>query len=101
MALRYQAYREVNSQDGSEDIVMIEQYAALHSPSLLCSRCTPHSHVMGLNHTSRYENTAALEQHSKSEDFLDWARRLKEEDLLAKPLVVKVLRPVAGFASRL
>lgn len=30
MALRYQVHREVNSQDGSEDIVMIEQYTSLH-----------------------------------------------------------------------
>ena len=101
MAIRYQAHREMNSQDGGEDIVMIEQYAALRFPSLRCPRCTVHSHVARLNHASRYENMAAWDQHQKSEGFLDFARRLKEEDLLAKPIVLKVVRPVVGFASRL
>ncbi|MCJ1468544.1 hypothetical protein MMC07_007173 [Pseudocyphellaria aurata] len=72
-ALRYQVTREVNVQDGSEDIVMIEQYS----------------------------NMAAFEQHVKTESFQELTRRAKEEDVLAKPMILKVVKPVAGFASRL
>jgi quinol monooxygenase YgiN len=48
-----------------------------------------------------YENKAALDLHMKSEAFLKGGKSLREEGLMAKQAVLKVLTPAGGFASRL
>ncbi|MCJ1361958.1 hypothetical protein MMC16_001059 [Acarospora aff. strigata] len=71
--LRYHLHREINSRTGAEDLVMIEQYA----------------------------DQSAYESHSKTPDFQNLVKILTEEELLASPLVIKYLKSIAGFASRL
>ena len=48
----------------------------------------------------QYANIEALKKHSAAEPFKELGRTLKRENLLAKPLEVKLVKPVAGFASR-
>lgn len=44
---------------------------------------------------------AAIEAHSKSEDFKALGRAFKKEDLLAQPMKVIITKEAGGYASKL
>jgi len=47
-----------------------------------------------------YTSQDALKTHGSAEPFKNFGRALKKEGLLAKPLVVSFVTPVAGFDIR-
>jgi len=49
----------------------------------------------------KYRDPAAIKEHGTFPQFKDMNRAFKREGLLAEPMQVIVLKPVAGFASRL
>jgi quinol monooxygenase YgiN len=49
----------------------------------------------------RYKDKAAIEAHSKSENFKKMGKALKEGDLLAGPMKIMVTKEVGGYASKL
>jgi len=69
--LKYNIMREVNTK-GEPQLTIIEQYA----------------------------DTEALKKHSATEPFKELGRSFKRENLLARPLEIKFVKPVAGFDSR-
>lgn len=44
---------------------------------------------------------AAFQTHTKQKEFVDFVESAKKEEALMKPIVLKFLKPIAGFASRL
>ena len=50
---------------------------------------------------SRYADQSAYEAHSKTADFQNMIKAVTEEGLLSAPLVIKYLKPIGGFESRL
>jgi len=50
--------------------------------------------------TEKYKDSATLKKHGVTDYFQDFQRTLAREQLLEKPAVIKVLKPVAGFESR-
>ncbi|KAF1911661.1 hypothetical protein BDU57DRAFT_524271 [Ampelomyces quisqualis] len=48
-----------------------------------------------------YKDMAAIEAHSKSEDFKHMGRTMKKEDLLAAPMKVLFTKEAGGYASKL
>lgn len=48
----------------------------------------------------QYVDSEALKKHGSAAPFKELGRSLKRENLLAKPLEVKFMKPVAGFDSR-
>ncbi|KAF7907721.1 uncharacterized protein EAF01_005307 [Botrytis porri] len=49
----------------------------------------------------RGKDKAAIAAHGSSEEFKALGKKLKDEDLIAKPMELKVLKHVGGFSSRL
>lgn len=50
---------------------------------------------------SRYADQSAYEAHSKTADFQNLVKVFQREELLKGPLVIKYLKPIGGFESRL
>lgn len=48
----------------------------------------------------RYKDRAAFEAHGNSDHFQKAGKTMADEGLLAKPLEVKVLGALAGFANK-
>ena len=48
----------------------------------------------------RYKDRAAFETHHNSEHFKAAGKKMKEQELLAKPVEIKVLGALAGYASK-
>ncbi|TGO52421.1 hypothetical protein BOTNAR_0324g00050 [Botryotinia narcissicola] len=48
-----------------------------------------------------YKDKAAIAAHGSSEEFKAFGKKLKDEDLIAKPMELKFLKHVGGFSSRL
>ncbi|OQV10073.1 hypothetical protein CLAIMM_14120 [Cladophialophora immunda] len=68
----YSCYREINFQDGQEDIIMFERYTSLENQNV----------HMGVPHVVKLLKT--------------W----EEEDLLRRPPLIKNVEHVGGFAGR-
>jgi quinol monooxygenase YgiN len=51
--------------------------------------------------TSRYKDKAALAAHGKTEYFQVFSKRLAADKLVAAPLQIKMVKPFAGYSSRL
>ncbi|KIM96574.1 hypothetical protein OIDMADRAFT_58887 [Oidiodendron maius Zn] len=66
----FQAHREVNLQSGPEEIFMIE----------------------------RFKDIEAVVFHQKNPAFLAFGEAVTKGNLLTKPLFIKVIQPVKGFA---
>jgi quinol monooxygenase YgiN len=49
----------------------------------------------------RYKDKAAIEAHSKSEDFKNMGRTMKKEDLLSGPMKIMFTKEAGGYASKL
>ncbi|TVY82265.1 hypothetical protein LSUE1_G005979 [Lachnellula suecica] len=47
-----------------------------------------------------YKNQAALDAHFKTEYFQELGKAIPAEELLAAPLNIMTIKPIAGFASR-
>ena len=60
----------------------------------------PLLHDQLLNFRNRYKDRAAFEAHGNSEHFQKAGKTMAEEELLAKPLDIKVLGALAGFAGK-
>ncbi|ESZ99331.1 hypothetical protein SBOR_0293 [Sclerotinia borealis F-4128] len=71
--LKYEVNKEVNKKSGAEEIIMLESY----------------------------KDKAAIASHGASEEFKAFGKKLKDEDLIAKPMQLKFLKNVGGFSSRL
>ena len=52
------------------------------------------------DYLSRYKDRAAFESHGTSNHFQSAGKTMSDEGLLAKPLEIKVLGALAGFASK-
>jgi quinol monooxygenase YgiN len=50
---------------------------------------------------SRYKDKAALAAHGKTEYFQAFSKRLAADKLVAAPLQMKMVKPIAGYSSRL
>lgn len=50
---------------------------------------------------SRYADQSAYDAHSKTADFQNLVKVFKNEELLSGPLVIKYLKPIGGFESKL
>ena len=48
----------------------------------------------------QYPDSKALKEHGASAPFKEMGRSFKKENLLARPLEIKFVKPVAGFDSR-
>ncbi|CZT46470.1 uncharacterized protein RSE6_06898 [Rhynchosporium secalis] len=48
-----------------------------------------------------YKDKAALGDHGSSKTFKSFQKQMQEEDLVAKPMQLKMLKDAGGFASRL
>ncbi|KAG4027756.1 hypothetical protein MFRU_027g00490 [Monilinia fructicola] len=71
--LKYEVNKEINKKSGAVEIIMMESY----------------------------KDKAAIAAHGASEQFKAFEKRLKDEDLIAKPMQLKFLKNVGGFSSRL
>jgi hypothetical protein len=49
----------------------------------------------------RYADQSAYDAHSKTADFQNLVKVFKDEELLSGPLVIKYLKPIGGFESKL
>ena len=49
---------------------------------------------------ARFKNKAAYEAHNDTDHFKRMGKMAEEEGLMAKPIEIKVLSALAGFASR-
>jgi quinol monooxygenase YgiN len=50
---------------------------------------------------SRYKDKAALAAHGKTEYFQAFSKKLAADKLVAAPLQIKMVKPFAGYSSRL
>jgi quinol monooxygenase YgiN len=50
---------------------------------------------------NRYKDKAALVAHGKTGYFQAFSKRLAADNLVAAPLQVKMIKPFAGYSSRL
>ncbi|CZT05192.1 hypothetical protein WAI453_005477 [Rhynchosporium graminicola] len=48
-----------------------------------------------------YKDKAALGDHGSSKTFKSFQKQMQEEDLVARPMQLKMLKDAGGFASRL
>lgn len=48
----------------------------------------------------RYANEAVFEHHKKQDAFLSMMKTAQDEDLFAKPLELKILKPIGGHEER-
>ncbi|CAD6439443.1 ded0aac4-fbad-4099-a19a-16c0bfbaea6a [Sclerotinia trifoliorum] len=71
--LKYEVNKEVNKKSGAEEIILVESY----------------------------KDKAAITAHGASEAFKAFGKKLKDEDVIAKPMQLKFLKNVGGFSSRL
>ncbi|THV55181.1 hypothetical protein BGAL_0012g00190 [Botrytis galanthina] len=71
--LKYEIKKEVNKKTGAVEIIMFESY----------------------------KDKAAIAAHGSSGEFKTFGKKLKDEDLIAKPMELKFLKHVGGFSSRL
>lgn len=109
--LVYRITRGSVSEDGSQDIRMIEQYV-LHISSVLllrnyrrnCFVLIPSPSQAGMDGAGRrlidedrYKDQEAFDHHSKTESFETLVRSLKDEDVLAKPFELLFGNPAGGF----
>lgn len=51
--------------------------------------------------TNRYKDGAALKEHGQTEYFKAFSKKLAQDGLVASPLQVKIVKPFAGYTSRL
>jgi hypothetical protein len=69
------------------DITYTKRPKAMHLPSSCWKRKIVYTRKMYIIFTCyRYKDKAAIEAHSKSEDFKTMGRTMKKEDLLAAPM---------------
>lgn len=108
--LVYRITRGSVSEDGSQDIRVIEQYV-LHTLTvlLLSNRCVIlvsfSSHFSGgedregrrLIDGNRYKDQDAVDHHSKTEPSGNLLRSLKDDDVLVKPFELLFGNPAGGF----
>ncbi|QSZ36069.1 hypothetical protein DSL72_007193 [Monilinia vaccinii-corymbosi] len=71
--LKYEIHQETNQKSGAVEIIMMESY----------------------------KDKAAIVAHGASEQFKAFGKKVKDEDLIAKPMQLKFLKNVGGFSSRL
>lgn len=108
--LIYRITRGSVSEDGSQDIRMVEQYV-LHilTALLLPNRCVlffcflhisqagEDGGVRRLTDGNRFKDQEAFDYHSKTESFGNFLKSLKDDDVLAKPFELLFGNPAGGF----
>lgn len=52
----------------------------------------------GANRDDSYTDMAAIKAHGGAKEFQEFSKLMKTEDLAAKPMEVKFVKKVAGFA---
>jgi len=98
--LKYQLYRQVNAASGEETLVFIEMCVSSKSQQSINIRHIFEQRGDADHNKNSFKDAETLAKHQKSEVYQQVQKAGAEQELLASPPDIKILRHVGGFGAR-